>query len=279
MKKTIMVVMMLLAAIIIIAGVFVDAKYIEPDRIIIAKNSYNLTGRFSNPIKIILISDIHIGSEKEGDLQKKIQMINDQNPDVVLIAGDFVNSQIDEVEELRPLSALKAKYGKYAVLGNHDYGLWYSDPEKANDILAQTVSNELNKDGITVLKNEFEEIRIDGKRFELYGLDEQWSGRSKYNESGLGIPKIILAHEQLAVDEKQIAQKTLILSGHTHCGEIRIPIITDYLIKRYSGFGNTVGGWNKRNEHIDEYVTCGLTRGTTGFRFLTNPEITIIDIY
>ncbi|MBI5224122.1 metallophosphoesterase [Candidatus Micrarchaeota archaeon] len=263
--------------------VLIDAKFIEPEKIVITKHSYNLTGSAdSDPVRVVLVSDIHIGSETIGDLEKKVSLINQQNPDLILIAGDFVNSNPDEVAKLRPLRELRAKYGTYAVLGNHDYALWTSGligGENSNLALAQSVSDELESDGINVLRNEFEQINIRTKPFELYGSDDLWSGRNKYLESNLNLPKIILVHERIAINETVIPTKSLILSGHTHCGEVRIPFVTQYILANVMrGFGDVVGGWNRRNNHVDDYVTCGLTRGTTGFRLFTNPEITVIDI-
>lgn len=261
---------------------FIDAKFIEPEKIVITKNTHNLTTSASEPIHLVLISDVHAVSEKSGDLDEKVALINQQNPDIILIAGDFINSDISEVSKLRPLRNLRAKYGVYAVLGNHDYNVWspeirHTSPDQT---LAQSVSDELESDGVNVLRNEFEEININGKKFELYGSDDQWSGRSSYIESNLSLPKIILVHERIAINESKISQKTLILSGHTHCGEVRIPLVTEYIMSKIlSGFGDVVGGWSKRNDHVDDYVTCGLTRGTSGFRLFTNPEISVIDIY
>jgi predicted MPP superfamily phosphohydrolase len=199
---------------------FIDAKFIEPEKIVITKNTHNLTTSASEPIHLVLISDVHAVSEKPGDLDEKVALINQQNPDIILIAGDFINSDISEVSKLRPLRNLRAKYGVYAVLGNHDYNVWspeirHTSPDQT---LAQSVSDELESDGVNVLRNEFEEININGKKFELYGSDDQWSGRSSYIESNLSLPKIILVHERIAINESKISQKTLILSGHTHCG-------------------------------------------------------------
>jgi len=136
----------------------------------------NLPEKF-NGFKIVQISDFHIGSflGYNDAVKESVDLINEQKADLLLFTGDFVNNVSTELDPfINILESLKAKTGKYSVLGNHDYGdyvQWGSTQEKEKN-LERLV--QIQKDlGFDLLLNESREIRLEDQKIELLGV-ENW---------------------------------------------------------------------------------------------------------
>ena len=247
-----------------------DSFFIEPNILIVSHEDFDLLhANDGSRIKIAFISDIHIGAQRAGYLSDVVQKINEEKPDIVLIGGDSIDGSESEFGLLSPLKDLKPSYGTYAVLGNHDYGVWGCS---VGSELADKLEDRLKRMNITVLRNENEKIDIRGGRFALIGLDDHWVCRDDYEKASEGtnsLPKVILIHNTLSV--KKTDGDALVLAGHTHCGQVRIPYLTEVIMG--PGFGKNLGGRMSIDGH-EEYVTCGITSG--GVRFLSNPEISVI---
>jgi predicted MPP superfamily phosphohydrolase len=265
-----------LAIILLISFFLFDSLIIEPNNLTITHNDFDLSGGTNGSgIRIAFISDLHIGQQRAGYLEEVVGKINALEPDIVLIGGDSIEGDETELEKLGPLGALKPPYGTYAVLGNHDYGTW-GCPTSSE--LADKVERKLESMNITVLRNENKVLDINGKKLALIGLDDSWVCRNDYTNASRGLddsmPKIVLAHNQLSVEPADIKGKSVILSGHTHCGKVRIPFITQLVMG--PGFGSVLGGRERLDNDTEIYVTCGVTGD--GMRFLSNPEISVINI-
>ena len=136
-----------------------------------------------NGFKIVHISDFHSGSfDNKKKLKYGIDLINKQKPDLILFTGDFVNNIADELLPWKDLlSSLEAPFGKYSVLGNHDYGdyvSWDSKEEKANNL--KKLIDLQEEMGFKVLLNNSEKIYIDKSSIDLIGV-ENWGGGFKQN--------------------------------------------------------------------------------------------------
>jgi predicted MPP superfamily phosphohydrolase len=262
----------LILAIILISAFFIDSLLVEPYRLTVTQNDFTLFDGRQN-VSVVLISDIHIGSQRQGYLDSVVERINALHPDIVLIGGDTIDADVSELAWLGPLGRLNATYGVYAVLGNHDYGWWGCGVSPA---LGDAVEEKLLALNITVLRNDNRVLDVRGARFALIGLDDQWLCRNNYTEASAGVPdgmpKVVLAHNQLAVDPSEVKGRGLLLFGHTHCGQVRLPFITQLVMG--PGFGPDLGGRERIDNDTEVYVTCGVTSG--GMRFLTNPEISRI---
>ena len=127
-----------------------------------------------NGFKIIHISDFHCGSfDNKEKLSYGIDLINQQNADIILFTGDMVNNIADEVLPWKELiSSLRAPHGKYAVLGNHDYGdytSWEKEEDKINNLKKLiTLENEM---GFTVLNNSNKKIKFKDSSIDLVGVE------------------------------------------------------------------------------------------------------------
>ncbi|HZH67584.1 MAG TPA: metallophosphoesterase [Chitinophagales bacterium] len=270
-----------------------------------AVGAYRLTKRRSNVyipnlpkelegLKIVHISDLHLGSFPTTEpVQRAVQAINNENADLFFFTGDLVN---DKANEILPyvdiLSGIKAKYGKYSILGNHDYGsyvLWDSKDEKRNN-LAQQIALQ-KKIGWEVLLNEHRIIEVENKEVAVLGV-EYWGKSARWEKQHGDIDaalvglqsaavKILLTHDPSHWDEV-ISQDAkyddiaLSLAGHTHGFQfgVEIPNIkwspSQYAYPRWAGL------YKEKNQYL--YVNRGL--GFLGYpgRVGIPPEITIITL-
>lgn len=180
--------------------------------------------------KIIQISDVHSGSFSDpSKLQHAIDLINEQNPDLVLFTGDMVNNVADEFKPFIPLfSKIKAKDGKFAVLGNHDYGdyvKWNSKDEQNKNL--EALIEYQRQAGFDMLRNENRIIEKNGENIYILGV-ENW-GLKPFPQYGdidkalENVPqsatKILMSHDPTHFDyvvKKHPKDIHLTLSGHTH---------------------------------------------------------------
>lgn len=192
-------------------------------------NFANLPKSFKG-YKIIQISDVHSGSFSDpSKLQHAIDLINEQNPDLVLFTGDMVNNVADEFKPFIPLfSKIKAKDGKFAVLGNHDYGdyvKWNSKDEQNKNL--ETLIDYQRQAGFDMLRNENRIIEKNGENIYILGV-ENW-GLKPFPQYGdidkalENVPqnatKILMSHDPTHFDyvvKKHPKDIHLTLSGHTH---------------------------------------------------------------
>ncbi|SEM25420.1 hypothetical protein SAMN05421856_1029 [Chryseobacterium taichungense] len=180
--------------------------------------------------KIVQISDVHSGSFSDpSKLEHAINLINEQNPDLVLFTGDMVNNVAEEFKPFIPLfSKIKAKDGKFAVLGNHDYGdyiNWTSPDEKRQNL--NTLIDYERQAGFDMLRNENRIIEKNGDKLYILGV-ENWGLKpfpqfGRIDDALKGVPesatKILMSHDPTHFDyvvKKHPGNIQLTLSGHTH---------------------------------------------------------------
>lgn len=192
-------------------------------------NFTNLPKSFKG-YKIIQISDVHSGSFADPNkLQHAVDLINEQKPDLVLFTGDMVNNVADEFKPFIPLfSKIQAKDGKFAVLGNHDYGdyVTWDSPEAKKKNLDTLIDYE-KQAGFDMLRNEHRVIEKNGEKLYILGV-ENWGLKpfpqfGKIDNALKGVPesatKILMSHDPTHFDyvvKKHPGNIHLTLSGHTH---------------------------------------------------------------
>ena len=250
---------------------------------------HNLPVDFEN-FKIVQISDIHIGSflGHENKVTRAIDLVNDQNPDLILFTGDLVNNFAEELNGWVPiLSKLKAKYGLYSILGNHDYGDyfdWKNMNEKEQNL--QKLIHLHKQIGFNLLLNDSAIIKKDNSEIALIGV-ENW-GLPPFPQHGdlkkalinaINVPfKILMSHDPSHWDV-EVLDKTdinLTLSGHTHGMQFGIEIgnikwsPVKYKYPRWAGL------YKESNQYL--YVNRGF--GNIGYpgRVGMPPEITVIEL-
>ena len=249
----------------------VDCFVIETSFIKI--NTYHLNGKWQGngmPVKIIQFSDVHLGkSYGVATIRKIVKQINNLKPDIIVCTGDFIDCASDvkcREEIIKELRNLKAPYGKYAVYGNHEYK---EDGESV-------YRHMMRKSGFKLLINEKKEIKIEEKELVIIGLDDSVSGK-------MNIPlatnhllddqyNILLAHEPDVVEEILDLPIDLQLSGHSHGGQFRLPVLgalyTPELSKKY-----IKGMYNFPNSDVKLYVNVGIGTTIIRGRLFNRPEI------
>ena len=221
--------------------------------------------------RIVQISDIHYGQWISADrLKGAIGLINQQEPDIVAITGDFVSYSWKNIEGLIPaLKEIRARDATVAVLGNHDY--WVS-AERVRSILNESKIIELNNDVYTVTR-EGSALHIAGVESTTLKKNELDKVLQKRPPNG---PAILLVHEP---DFADISSKTkrfsLQLSGHSHGGQFVIPKLGTPF--RGDGFRKYPLGRYQVGEMV-EYTNRGLGTNAFWIRINCAPEITVINL-
>jgi predicted MPP superfamily phosphohydrolase len=241
-------------------------------------------------LRVVQISDIHLGSfnYRYHILDRAINMINDLKPDLIFFTGDLVNNCSWELENWDSvLNQLTAKIGKFAVLGNHDYGdykKWDSeDLKKAN---FEEIKHFYKKINFNLLLNEAEIIDKDGEKIAIVGVEnwgnppfKQYGDLNRALKNVTEIPfKILLSHDP-SHWSREVTGKTditLTLSGHTHGMQAGINLKN----KKWSPIKYKYKHWAGLYENNDQYLYVNRGLGWLGFpgRLGMRPEITLIEL-
>ena len=184
------------------------------------------TDNLNNNFKIVGFSDSHTGTTFAGkDFSKYVKRMNNENADIAVIVGDFVDddtSREDMVSACKELKNLKTNYGTYFVFGNHDAG-YYNNSRRGYS--RDDLITELKKNNVTVLEDEC--INIIDNIFLIGRKDAEQKDRKSVESLTVDIPenacKIVLDHQPKEYENEVAAKVTLVLSGHTHGGQL-IPI-------------------------------------------------------
>ena len=246
--------------------------------------------------RIVQISDIHLGSwVTTKPIERAVEIVNDLKPDLVLFTGDLVNFSAKEASGFEiALSAIKAPYGVYAIMGNHDYGDYISWPDataKANDIKRLEAFYRML--GWKLMRNENTVIRVDSSTILLAGV-ENWSATARFHRYGdmnltmKNAPEtdvsILMSHDPThweAEVVKKYKRFDLTLSGHTHGMQLGFEGFgikwspSQYVYKNWGGLYNKVP---KGSKPMRLYVNLGLGHIAYPGRVGILPEITLITL-
>ena len=177
-------------------------------RILTNPMSFDNLPKAFDGLKIVQISDLHLGSFNQNfePIKEAVQMINELEPDYIFFTGDLVNESPTEAEPwIEILAKLKAKYDKYAILGNHDYG-WGRTSEEEKEANSKEVAEINKRMGFNILLNEHQIIERKGEKIGLIGV-ENWGysernwfpTKGDYKKSIAGMEevsfKILLSHD------------------------------------------------------------------------------------
>lgn len=270
-----------LAATAGVGAIAIDSTLLEPNHPRVVRREIPLR-RWPERLdgfKIAVMSDFHYDRRfSVHPIHAAIGMVNDLQPDLVALTGDFVSIPILDDDRrkaalaaepcARLLRQVRAPHGSWAVMGNHDY---YTDQAH--------VSATLQGQGIPVLANESAPIESNGVRFWLAGVNSVTSRTADLGRTLHRVPKdevtVLLAHEPDYADEAARFPVDLQLSGHSHGGQVRIPFFGPLylpdLARKYVWGTYQVGA-------LSLYTNAGL--GTIGppVRWNCPPEITLLTL-
>lgn len=231
----------------------------------------------SEGYKLALISDLHYGiTLNKEQLEIVVERINKENPDIVILDGDLVDESttLPQMKEaFKTLSGIHNKYGIYYVYGNHDKNNYTLKPYYTPKALAE----EITKDGITILEDNVEKINND---LVLVGRADRGDGnfiRKNITALTKGLDKnkqwIVLDHQPCEYSEVKKAGGDIILSGHTHAGQILpIGLISPMLHMNDLNYGYVKEG------NLNEIVTSGIAGWGYPIRTEKHSEYVIINI-
>jgi len=169
--------------------------------------------------RIVHLTDLHHGLYFPADaLSAVVELTNELEPDIIAVTGDFVTRSRNYIEPVAEmLSGLRARSGVFAVLGNHDFRVG-----------ADAIARALDKNGIEVLRNRHVTLRRKGQKCYLAGVDDLLY-RADLSRAMRGIPHgaptLLLSHNPAIIGEAAGMGINLVLSGHTHGGQVKLPLI------------------------------------------------------
>ena len=244
-----------------------------------------------NGLKVVQFSDFHAGSFDDTEaVQEGLSLINEANPDIIVFTGDLVNNRASEMlPYIDALKNLSAKYGKFAILGNHDYGDYIKfESDEARQKNLDELDAIFEATGFRLLKNENIQIDNGNDIIDLIGVENWGEGPfPKYGDIDLATKNtpnerfnILLSHDPDHWENllrKHPKHFDLTLSGHTHGSQVGVDIPgwrwspVKYRYKRW------LGHYTEDNQHL--FVSKGF--GFLGFpgRIGMSPEIVSFRLY
>jgi predicted MPP superfamily phosphohydrolase len=261
--------------------------WVEPRQLTVERYMLTLE-RLPEPLDgltIAFLSDLHLLPSGFGVEIAEWAVIraNEADPDIVALGGDLVH-WCGAVPHLIPvLRRLKSRYGVFAVLGNHDHHCpwrlkkpspWGGKPLSVNEWRIA-----LERANVRLLVNEAVKLEINGAPLWIVGVDDPYTGRDNLKEALSEVPQnafaILIAHSPDIVDDPNINRVGLVLSGHTHGGQIVFPLLGPILapchdkFRRAQGLSRVNGTWL--------YVSRGVSAGLP-IRFRCPPEVSVLTL-
>ena len=210
------------------AAVFVEMRFIEPNWVGVGKHRVPILPQGSSPIRIVQLADLHASDDVPLDfIEKAVDLAIQQKPDLVCLTGDFITNRWEEWNAYsKILERLSAVAPTFASTGNHDGGKWmvrqggFNRPTKVIEML--------EKANIKVLMNERHELTLSGKPpIELIGLGDLWADdfkpRGLLDRDREHPPRVLMSHNPDTKDFIETDDWDLMLSGHTHGGQLILP--------------------------------------------------------
>jgi uncharacterized protein len=261
-----------------ILGLGADAILVDPNFPVVIRHQISLA-RWPEALDgftIALISDFHYDPIfSVHPIHAAVGMVNDLRPDLIALTGDFVSvpwignhAKAAAAAEpcARLLTQLKAPHGLWAVLGNHDC---FTDPER--------VTSALEAEKIPVLVNQSVPIERNGARFWLAGVDDVLAKGADVDQTLRKVPKdeavVLMVHEPDYADDVARYPVDLQLSGHSHGGQVRVPLVGPLYLPEMAR--KYVRGLYKVGELL-LYTNAGLGTVEIPVRFDCAPEITLL---
>ncbi|MDO8589180.1 MAG: metallophosphoesterase [Armatimonadota bacterium] len=253
----------------LVAAGSVDALAVEPRWLETTRHSVPLRRlpQELDGFTIAQLTDIHRGVVVPDNLIcSAVEIINGVSPDLVVATGDFVNRGASNAGPCaKILSGLSPRLGTYAVLGNHDH---WTDPA--------LVRGHLERSGILVLGNA--NVRL-AEGLTLLGVDDYWAGEPDFDKTWRGAnvddAHVLLSHNPMAVKEID-DRECFMIAGHTHGGQVNLPIFTRHALARFMGW-KYLQGWFHVGK-VTMYVSRGIGVVNPPVRFRCRPEIALFTL-
>jgi predicted MPP superfamily phosphohydrolase len=251
---------------------------VEPDRLMVERVAIPLPGwpPALDGLTVAAVADLHAGSPHidEEKIERLVDAVNALRPDVVVLLGDYVIQDVIGGHFIPPertaalLSRLRGRVGVVAVLGNHD---WWLDGRR--------VRVALESRGVPVLENEAVPLGAEGRRFWVAGIADAWTNR--YDVPGtlarvpVDAPVLLLTHnpDLFPLVPPRVA---LTLAGHTHGGQVRLPLLGRPIVP--SEYGQRYAAGLVREGGRTLFVSTGVGTSIIPVRFRVPPVISLLTL-
>ena len=272
--------------ILIISGIILYARFIGTSGLYVKE--YKVTNS-SIPdsfygTKIVQISDIHYGRTiKKQELQNMVDKVNQLKPDIIVLTGDLIDKDTMLTDKMATvisdiLKQLNATIGKYAITGNHDYKF-----DKWATIISDSGFMNLNDRYDIIYNNSTKPIFLGGLSTNTYQkektleekikvMNDYFATRTEENQNFFPDYKILIMHEPDYVEEVNPENYDLILAGHSHDGQVKLPGIGAVILpngakKYHKNYYNLNG--------TDFYISSGIGTSRYNFRLFNRPSINL----
>jgi uncharacterized protein len=254
------------------------ALWWEPNQLTVKNTTIlipNWPQGFAN-IKVVALSDLHVGAPHItlDKMREVVRRANDQQPDLIVLLGDYVIQGVIGGTFVEPevfveiLRELKAPLGVYAVLGNHDWLLG-----------SEQVTRAFERVGIRMLTNEAVRIERNGSALWLAGLGDYFSHKDDLEKTMRSVtspdPIVALTHTP-DIFLKLSPQFILTLAGHTHGGQVNLPLLGRRVVPSDFGDKYAIGFVEEGEKRV--FVTSGIGTSILPVRFRVPPEISVLTI-
>ncbi len=232
-------------------------------------------------IRVVLIADLH--NHIYGDNQSKIiSLIQKQKPDVIALAGDIADDQLPILGTELFLAGIQGLAPIYYVSGNHE--CWSDD--------IHNIKKTIKKYGVSILEHNYEQLKVGNSSIIIGGVDDpdivkygnpgfDWEGEMHKAFSDLdGLPqyKILLAHRPELIEMYKLNDFDLVLSGHSHGGQVRIPFILNGLYAPNQGWFPQYAGGVYKHDSLTHVVSRGVSYNPRLPRIFNPPEVVVVEI-
>lgn len=291
MKKWMKRIGIAIGAFVLLAALFLSYSYfIEPRQFVVVEETIAVPNWDTklDGFRVVAIADLHTGSNYAPPerIRYVVEQANAQDADLIVLLGDYVSeAKWDREMRRRPegtdrtelrvpvetiaesLKGLKARYGTFAIIGNHD---WYHNEQKIHRVFEEVA-------GITVLNNEIVEIDVNGTTMRLWGIEDLYRNRrvpaKPFNALTDKSNVIALTHNPDSLLTAP-AGFAVMFSGHTHGGQLNWPIFGPKAVFNDPRFMD--GHAEVDGKHV--YVTSGVGTSVIPFRFRVPPEIAVVTL-
>lgn len=233
------------------------------------------TDLVTKPVKLALISDLHSCKYGEGQLEL-LNAIKAQSPDAILLSGDIFDDDMPQDNARELISAIAGEYACYYVTGNHE--IRTGDEYEIKQFVRDT--------GVTVLEDEYEILSANEQMLNIVGIDDPTASEKTLTEQLSvceTVPEanftVLLAHRPELINEYLTFDMDLVLSGHAHGGQWRIPGLMNGLIAPNQGLFPKYAGGEYQFGDKTMIVSRGLAKESTIIpRVFNRPELVIVTI-
>jgi predicted MPP superfamily phosphohydrolase len=290
MKKWLKRIGITVGALVLVVAVFLSyAYFVEPRRFVVVEEAIDVPNWDSrlDGLRVVTIADLHTGSNYAPPerIRFVVDQANAQNADIIVLLGDYVSEAKWDREALKGpegtdrtelkvpvesiaaiLGGLKAKYGVFAIIGNHD---WYHNEAK--------IARLFREAGLTVLQNEIREVEVNGVTLRIWGIEDYWRSHTvpmaPYEALDEKANIIAITHnpDSLLHAPDKIS---VMFAGHTHGGQLNWPIIGPLAVFNDPRFMDGLAEVDGKLV----YVSSGVGTSVLPLRFRVPPEINVVTL-